>query len=89
MYRVADKSYKSLGSLIWSHWHWDHIGDASKLPPSVDIVVGPGFREAFVRGNEIDESQSFIMSQDMEYCLSHPNCHPVPMLITVALLCIH
>ncbi|CAK7202831.1 hypothetical protein SEUCBS139899_005558 [Sporothrix eucalyptigena] len=42
--------FKQLKSVIWSHWHWDHIGDGSKFPPSVDIVVGPGFESAFSPG---------------------------------------
>lgn len=33
-----------------SHWHWDHIGDPSTFPPSTQLVVGPGFKEAFLPG---------------------------------------
>lgn len=33
-----------------SHWHWDHIGDPSTFPPSTRLVVGPGFKEAFLPG---------------------------------------
>lgn len=29
-------------AVIWSHNHFDHIGDLSKFPPSTDLVVGPG-----------------------------------------------
>jgi hypothetical protein len=35
-------------SLIWSHAHWDHVGDASLFPTSSEIVVGPGFTDAFL-----------------------------------------
>ncbi len=31
-------------SVIWSHYHWDHIGDMSLFPPSTEIVVGSGFK---------------------------------------------
>lgn len=31
-----------------SHWHWDHLGDPSEFPHSVKIVVGPGFKDAFL-----------------------------------------
>ena len=37
-------------AIVWSHWHWDHIGDASKFPDSVDLVVGPGFKENLLPG---------------------------------------
>jgi glyoxylase-like metal-dependent hydrolase (beta-lactamase superfamily II) len=30
-------------SVIWSHWHFDHIGNLSLFPPSTKIIVGPGF----------------------------------------------
>ncbi|KAJ5208581.1 beta-lactamase-like protein [Penicillium cf. viridicatum] len=39
-----------IDAIVWSHWHWDHIGDASKFPDSVDLVVGPGFKENFLPG---------------------------------------
>ncbi|KAK5055328.1 hypothetical protein LTR84_013078 [Exophiala bonariae] len=37
-------------SAIWSHWHWDHIGDPSRFPAGTDLIVGPGFRQAFYPG---------------------------------------
>jgi hypothetical protein len=40
----------SIGSIIWSHSHWDHIGDPSTFPPSTNLVVGPGFSEAALPG---------------------------------------
>jgi len=32
-------------SVIWSHNHFDHIGDPSTFPSSTELVVGPGVRE--------------------------------------------
>ncbi|ETI27212.1 hypothetical protein G647_09895 [Cladophialophora carrionii CBS 160.54] len=40
----------SINSIIWSHWHYDHIGDPSTFPPSTELIVGPGFKEAFCPG---------------------------------------
>ncbi|KAH8695732.1 beta-lactamase-like protein [Phaeosphaeriaceae sp. PMI808] len=37
-------------AVIWSHWHWDHIGDPSSFPHCVDLVVGPGFKDAMLPG---------------------------------------
>jgi len=37
-------SLESIASVIWSHYHWDHIGDMSLFPPSTEIVVGSGFK---------------------------------------------
>ncbi|KAL8712618.1 MAG: hypothetical protein Q9220_003149 [cf. Caloplaca sp. 1 TL-2023] len=39
---------KSVDAIIWSHHHWDHTGDPSTFPHSTDLVVGPGFKDAFV-----------------------------------------
>ncbi|KAI1854044.1 hypothetical protein JX265_003632 [Neoarthrinium moseri] len=34
-------------SVIWSHYHFDHIGDMSTFPDTTDLVVGPGFKQKF------------------------------------------
>lgn len=39
-------------AIIWSHHHWDHLGDPSTFPHSTDIVVGPGFYEEFFPGGQ-------------------------------------
>ncbi|KAL2868979.1 MBL fold metallo-hydrolase [Aspergillus lucknowensis] len=41
---------KDIEAVIWSHWHWDHIGDPSTFPPSTDLIVGPGFKDAMLPG---------------------------------------
>jgi len=33
---------KDISAVIWSHNHFDHIGDPSTFPPTTDLVVGPG-----------------------------------------------
>lgn len=35
---------KDIEAVIWSHHHFDHIGDLSTFPPSTDLVVGPGVK---------------------------------------------
>ncbi|KAI0148858.1 beta-lactamase-like protein [Xylariaceae sp. FL1272] len=35
-------------SIIWSHHHFDHIGDVTTFPKGTEIVVGPGFKKAFL-----------------------------------------
>ncbi|KAA8644049.1 hypothetical protein EYZ11_004471 [Aspergillus tanneri] len=35
---------KDIEAVIWSHHHFDHIGDPSTFPPSTDLVVGPGVK---------------------------------------------
>jgi glyoxylase-like metal-dependent hydrolase (beta-lactamase superfamily II) len=36
---------KDIEAVIWSHHHFDHIGDPSTFPPSTELVVGPGVRD--------------------------------------------
>lgn len=37
---------KDIEAVIWSHNHFDHIGDMFTFPPSTELIVGPGVREA-------------------------------------------
>lgn len=37
-----------------SHHHFDHIGDITTFPGSTDLIVGPGFKEAFLPGYPAD-----------------------------------
>lgn len=32
-------------AVVWSHWHWDHIGNPGTFPSSTKVIVGPGFKE--------------------------------------------
>ncbi|KAK8124344.1 Metallo-hydrolase/oxidoreductase [Apiospora kogelbergensis] len=32
-------------AVVWSHHHFDHIGDPSTFPPETDLIVGPGVRQ--------------------------------------------
>jgi glyoxylase-like metal-dependent hydrolase (beta-lactamase superfamily II) len=50
----------SLDSMIWSHWHWDHHGAAEKFPSSVEVVVGPGFKENFMPGYPTNEEAPLL-----------------------------
>ncbi|KAF4344788.1 n-acyl homoserine lactonase [Fusarium beomiforme] len=43
-----------IDSVIWSHHHFDHIGDITTFPGSTELVVGPGFKEAFLPGYPSD-----------------------------------
>ena len=45
---------KDIEAVIWSHWHWDHIGDPSVFPPTTDLVVGRGFKEGMTPGAPIN-----------------------------------
>ncbi|ROW07542.1 hypothetical protein VPNG_07058 [Cytospora leucostoma] len=40
----------SIEGIIWSHWHFDHIGDPSTFDAHTALIVGPGFKEAFLPG---------------------------------------
>ncbi|KAM6479584.1 Metallo-hydrolase/oxidoreductase [Trichoderma sp. SZMC 28011] len=39
---------KDIDAVIWSHWHWDHIGDMSTFDKRTTLVVGPGFKQNFI-----------------------------------------
>ena len=44
----VDAAGGAIEGIIWSHWHYDHIGDPSTFPKSTDLYVGPGTKEAFL-----------------------------------------
>ncbi|OAL40504.1 hypothetical protein AYO20_00240 [Fonsecaea nubica] len=39
-----------INSIVWSHRHFDHIGDPSTFPGSTELVVGPGSKQTFYPG---------------------------------------
>ena len=43
-----DAAGGAIEAIIWSHWHYDHIGDPSTFPGSTALIVGPGVKEAFL-----------------------------------------
>lgn len=53
---------KDIKAIIWSHNHFDHIGDPSTFPPTTDLVVGPGFKEQYYPGYPINPEASILES---------------------------
>jgi glyoxylase-like metal-dependent hydrolase (beta-lactamase superfamily II) len=41
---------KNIEAVIWSHWHWDHVGDPSTFEKSTALIVGPGVKENLTPG---------------------------------------
>ncbi|ETN39000.1 uncharacterized protein HMPREF1541_07042 [Cyphellophora europaea CBS 101466] len=39
---------KGINAVIWSHAHWDHMGNMSLFEFETDLVVGPGFKKQFL-----------------------------------------
>lgn len=37
-------------AVIWSHHHFDHIGNIDTFPSSTRIIVGPGFKDTYLPG---------------------------------------
>ncbi|KAI9700856.1 MAG: hypothetical protein M1836_002226 [Candelina mexicana] len=41
---------ESIEGIVWSHYHWDHIGSPHLFPPSTSLIVGPGFKATYLPG---------------------------------------
>ncbi|PCD36000.1 hypothetical protein AU210_008555 [Fusarium oxysporum f. sp. radicis-cucumerinum] len=39
---------ESINGIVWSHHHWDHIGDPSTFPSTTSLIVGSGFKDEFL-----------------------------------------
>ena len=37
-------------AIVWSHWHWDHLGNPAVFEPSTSLLVGQGFKDFFMPG---------------------------------------
>lgn len=44
----------SIDGIIFSHWHFDHVGDATRFPNTTRIIVGPGFKSLCLPGYPTD-----------------------------------
>lgn len=44
---------KTVNGIVWSHWHWDHTGNPDLFPKSTQVIVGPGFKRAFMPGHPV------------------------------------
>lgn len=53
---------KNIEGIVWSHWHWDHIGDPSRFEKSTALIVGPGFKKNFLPGYPTDENGRILTS---------------------------
>ncbi|KAK5064638.1 hypothetical protein LTR84_000472 [Exophiala bonariae] len=58
---------ENVNAVIWSHAHWDHIGDMSTFGPETELVVGPGFKDFFLgEGDGKNSALGSVQSSDVE-----------------------
>lgn len=55
----------AIDTVIWSHPHFDHTGDLTTFPKSVELVVGQGFKDAFLPAYP-ENQDSHILARDFE-----------------------
>jgi glyoxylase-like metal-dependent hydrolase (beta-lactamase superfamily II) len=58
-------SSKDIEAVIWSHHHWDHIGDMTTFPSRTELVVGPGFKAQYLPGYP-KNPESLLCESDFE-----------------------
>jgi hypothetical protein len=49
----------NIEAVILSRWHFDHCGDLAALPKAINLLVGPGFKKAFLPGWPANEKSPF------------------------------
>ncbi|CAJ2513324.1 Uu.00g014430.m01.CDS01 [Anthostomella pinea] len=55
----------AIQSIIWSHHHWDHVGNPTLFPGSTELVVGPGSKDMYLPGY-LERQDSILMATDFE-----------------------
>ena len=51
-----------ISAVIWSHHHWDHIGDMTTFPSSTDLILGPGFQKEYLPAYPTNENSALLES---------------------------
>jgi glyoxylase-like metal-dependent hydrolase (beta-lactamase superfamily II) len=46
----VDVAAGEIEAVVWSHWHFDHIGDVSTFPITTTLIGGAGVQEALLPG---------------------------------------
>lgn len=60
---LGDDEVSTITDIIWSHHHFDHIGDPSRFPAKTALVVGQGFKAEFFPGYPARED-AWILESD-------------------------
>ena len=47
-----------IDSIIYSHHHFDHVGDTTKFPDTTRLVVGPGYKKTYLPGYPEDPNSA-------------------------------
>lgn len=50
----------TIDAVVWSHFHWDHVGNIQRFPSSTSVVVGTGFKKAFLPGYPASPTSPFF-----------------------------
>lgn len=52
----------SIEAIVWSHYHFDHIGNPNTFGPGTSLIVGPGFKAKLLPGYPTSPSASILES---------------------------
>ncbi|EFX03459.1 metallo-beta-lactamase superfamily protein [Grosmannia clavigera kw1407] len=55
----------TIEAVVWSHWHFDHTGNMKTFPPSVNLIVGSGFKKGLLPGYPTNKN-SHVLEADWE-----------------------
>lgn len=62
---ILGDSAAEIDDIIWSHHHFDHIGNPATFPPTTHLIVGENFKKEFLPGYP-EREDSWIRQSDYE-----------------------
>ncbi|KAL2825380.1 beta-lactamase-like protein [Aspergillus pseudoustus] len=74
------ESLSAVEAVIWSHHHFDHVGDITTFPATTHIIVGPGFTDHYTPGYPTNPASTLLEAEWQDRTLHELSFQNAPPL---------